>query len=434
MKYLYRKSYLLLFIFFFCFSLVITRWYRVPLENANYEPRGGVYGDVWSSLNVYSAARHFKDYGFRKTAGLPVFGYNGNFDEHWTYAYTHYPPLPDELAGMYAIITDSKDVKVLSLFPIGLSVFFFFFIYYALQVLSDNKPTAFFAATVTVMSCYFICWADDLHQHVYAEFSKWIFVLLLYLYYNREQHKKIILFVLCLLYLINSWLTYEDIVYFAIAVVGFSIIYKKKIFTIENFILLFIPVLGFGLHAYQNYCYFGSWDTVIKDLKGAFIMRTTGTPNAEQGVMHWKQWTEFPSKIEFRFKRMFLVTYYSFIFLAVLGFLNLYKTNKKLFWVNITLLLCSISWIFTMPQHAYIHLFTIRQFGLFYASILCAGFYAYWLILKQHWDQRKIIPISFHAIFIVYTIINTISSHVYYVYLKFGYGFPLLGIDSNTSY
>jgi hypothetical protein len=296
--------------------------------------------------------------------------------------------------------------------------------------LSDNKQAAFLAATATVTSCYFLMWADDLHQHVYAEFSKWIFVLLLYLYYNRERYKKIIFAALCLLYLINSWLTYEDIVYFAIAIAGFSILFKRKIFTAENFILLAIPVIGFSLHVYQNYCYFGSWDTALKDMKDAFIDRTNGTPGSGD-EMHWKQWTEVPSKIEFRFKRMFLVTYYSFIFLAILGFTNLFKTNRKLFWVNIILLLCSLSWMFTMPQHAYNHLFTIRQFGLFYATILCSGFYAYWQILKHHWDQRKIIPLSIHAIFIGYTIINMIGSHLYYVYLKFGYGFPLLGIDSN---
>jgi hypothetical protein len=428
MKYLYSRRHYLIFIFLFCASLIVTRWYRIPVANSTYPPRSACYGDCWSSLNVYSAARHFKDFGFMQSYALPVFGYTGHMQQAGTFVYTHYPPLPDELAGLFAIITGSDDIRVLALLPMMVSCLFFCLIFYTLQRLSPNKTSAFLAATFTVISCYFISWADDLHQHTYGECCKWLYVLVMIIYYEQDRQKTVLLWVMAALYFINSYLSYEGILYYAVVTVGCSLIYTRRLFSKENVILLFVPVLGYFLHMCQNYFYFKSWQGVFNDIRGQYLERAVGDANVQ---MNAEKWGEIPGKLDTRFTRTFFINTYSFIILAVFGFRHLYTQNRKYFWLGWVLLLASIVWIFFMPQHAYIHLFTIRHFGFFYAFILCAALYAYGNTLMTHFRERRTVYLALHTIFILFTVGTALYSHFFYVYLKYGYGFPSLGINHN---
>jgi len=429
MHYLYRKRFYLILIFVFCASIVITRWAKLPINDPTYPPRSGVYGDAWSDLNVLSAAQQFKDFGFLRSYALPVFAYKGDKCLTGTYVYTHYPPLPDELAGLFAMITDSGDIKVLCLFPMLVSCFFFFFIFYALQKISVDKTAAFVSATLTVTSCYFLCWADDLHQHVYGEFCKWIYVLLMFIYYEKEEKSNSLLLLLFVLGFINSYISYEHILYYGIVTVGFSLVYTRKLFCKETVVLLAAPVIGYGTHMLQNHFLFRTWKGVLDDIRDQYMKRTQGV--GDNFKMTSDKWGEIPDKIDTRFTRTFFINTYSFLVLLFFGFRLLFRERRKHFYIGIVLFLASSIWIFFMPEHVYFHLFTIKHFGLFYAFMLCSGLYGYWLVLKKHFEQRHKLFLSLHSIFILYTVGMALFSQVYYVYLKFGYGFPVLGINHN---
>ncbi len=429
LAYLKKKIIIIGIVFLFCASLIYIRWANIPMADHLYPPRTGTYGDVWSCLNVQGAAMYFRDHGFVKSVGLPIFGYTGIGSEAATYAYTHYPPLPDELAGIMATITGSTDTKILSLLPLILSLFFFGLIFIALQNLCPSRHAAMLGSIFTVISCYFICWADDIHQHVYGETCKWIFVLLLYQYYQGKEKRGILLGLLSLLALINTWITFEHIFYYGIVVAGFSLIFEQRIFTRTNIILMAMPIAGLGLHLMQNYYYFGSWALVLKDIKGAYIERTVGFEGTVQ--IGAKEIGELPSKLEIRFNRMFFIGTWPFLGLMVLGFIKMWKTERKFFWMGIVLFLASISWIFFMTQHVYIHLFTIRHFGLFYGLMVSWGIYALYDYYQQFQMEKKWWGIALCLIASIICFIPAIDSHFYYVYLKFGYLFPKLGLDHN---
>lgn len=427
LTYLKKKKLVLGIVLIFCLSIIITRWLNIPMDNPMYDPRSGIYGDVWSDLNVKSAATFFRDHGYGETAALPVFNYSGKGTEGNSFVYTHYPPLPDELAGIMATITGSVDTRVLSILPLCVSLVFFGVIFLSLQAYNtENRLEALLAGILTVISCYYVCWADDIHQHVYGEFCKWLFVYLLYLYYTRPEKKRGLLIALCFLAFINTWITFEHILYYGIVVAGFSLIFERKLFTKVNVLLMLMPVLGLGLHVLQNYIYFGSWERVVQDITGAYTERTVGreTDSVRIGP---EQWAEIPSKIEERINRMFFLGTVPTVGLSILGFIKLWKDHRKLFWVGVVLFLASASWIFFMTQHMFIHYFTIRHFGLAYAFMVSWGIAALFQYFRMAKARKWYWAMALCVIAGLLCFIPSIEYHFYHVYAKYAYMFPHLG-------
>ena len=99
--------------------------------------------------------------------------------------------------------------------------------------------------------------------------------------------------------------------------------------------------------------------------------------------MDWVKVKEIPSKLFTRFDRMYFINANSFLILAFLGMRNLYFNNRKHFQIGIILFLASISWAFIMPQHIFIHYFTIRHWGLFFAFIIGTGIFSYLSQIKS---------------------------------------------------
>ena len=399
------RRFITILVFIFCYSLIIFRWYHIPISDTVSEARIGVYGDAFSSRNVYSSAMWFKDMGYAKTKALPVFNYTGNFNPSGVEVYTHYPPLPDILGGVYARAANTRDPYTIALFPLILSIVFFFFLQRALQKIIPDPKAAFISWVLLVISCYFICWADDLHQHLYTELLKWVYIYVLYRYFT-EQKKRWMMPVLCIIYFIQSWLTFESIPFLAIVTAGFFIIFTKKLFTPACFILLLMPVLGVALHLVQNYLYLGNWQAVAEDMKNAFLKRTIGEQDNELGrAVHsydfLKMWA---SEFWFRMGRMFSLTAVSFVIISALALQHLYKQHRTHFKMAIVFFLAGIAWIFVMPQHAVVHTFTIKHIGVFVAFVSGYGLVRYFDVLKKHFIKGPLYWKFIHVAFMIYTI------------------------------
>jgi len=330
-------------IFIFCYSLVIYRWLNIPIADKITEARVGVYGDAFSSRNVHSSAMWFKDIGYKKTKALPVFNYTGNFNQSGVEVYTHYPPLPDILGGVYTRVLNTKNVYSIAIFPILLSMLFFFFLKTALNKIIPDPKASFVSWLMIVTCCYFICWADDLHQHLYTELLKWLYIYVLYRYFN-ETKKQWMLPVLCFIYFIQSLITFEAIPFLAVVSVGFSIIFTKKIFSPIILLLLLMPVLGVALHLFQNYLHFGNWQAVTEDMKNAFLKRTSGEINNELGrevkaTDFLKMWTY---ELWFRVGRMFTLSAIPFVILSTFALYYYYTTSHIHFKIAITFFIAGI--------------------------------------------------------------------------------------------
>ena len=426
------KRTITILVFVFCYSIIVFRWLHIPIADTTTEARAGVYGDAFSSRNVYSSAMWFKDMGYAKTKALPVFKYTGNFNPTGTEVYTHYPPLPDILGGLYARILNTKNPYTLALVPIILSVFFFFILQIVLRKIIPDPKAAFLSWIMLVISCYFICWADDLHQHLYTELLKWFYIYILYRYFTEDK-KRWMLPALCTIYFVQSWLTFEPIPFLAIITVGFFFIFTKKIFTPASLLLLLMPVLGVTLHLLQNYEYFGNWQAVMTDMKGAFLKRTTGTEDNELGrAVHLfdfrKMWLY---EFWFRIGRTFFLPAVSFIIISLFALRHLYRHHRVHFNMAIVFFLAGIAWIFVMPQHAVVHTFTIKHVAVFVAFVSGYGLIQYFDLLKTNFTSGTYYWRIIHVLFIIYTIGGFMYNQGYYVYLKFGFGYPHFGTSAN---
>src|SRR6185436_19257520 len=273
--------------------------------------------------NTLSAARYFHDFGFTKSKFLPAWNYEGNHDTTKVYgAYTHYPALPDVLAGIYACIFNGNNETVIRIIPVLISLLFFYFIFYSLRILLPDQKAAFISACILVTSNYFVFWADNLHKHQYEELLKWVYLFCLFRYYESGRKNKRMLILLATVYLVEINISFEPVAYLAILTLGFSWIYRRSVVNADNILLLAIPVAGFGIHLLQNYFYLGSWPAVKYDMVEALKNRTTGVDSELNELGRHVGLIDY-ARIPFitlnRIERFFLLPGYAFLLFAILG-------------------------------------------------------------------------------------------------------------------
>ena len=86
-----------------------------------------------------------------------------------------------------------------------------------------------------------------------------------------------------------------------------------------------------------------------------------------------------------------------------------------------SLLAASYAWYFIMPQHAFIHPFTVRQFGIFVIFITGYSVVEYSKVAKLGFKSDKLLPKLGHGFLILYVAIMFLTQHVLQAYLRFGF-------------
>jgi hypothetical protein len=361
------KTYLIT-IFCVVYSVIIVRSITVSVYDSG-RARNQIYGDGYSDINAISAAHYFLDSGFTKSALLPVHNYYPKEEGKTPGAYTHYPALPDVLAGVYATLFQTASEPWLRIIPVLLSILFFLFIYKVLFEVLKNPHQAFVGGTAMVISNYFICWADNLHQHLYGEALKWLYFLLLYRHHESGA-RKVTFIPLLFIMMIQVNISFEQPVYLGILTLGFSIWYKRNPLTFETITGAGAVLFGFGLHVFQNAIYFNSMHLAIEDLKHAFLFRTTGTAlagqQAEASFTMSEIWS-IPFNWVNRIERFFILPGWFMIALFLITYRKVKIAHPKVITLFLVLFFASISWALVMPQHGFIHSFTAKHFSILYA-------------------------------------------------------------------
>lgn len=424
-----RKNTVKWLVFAFCYLLIIWRIIFVPL----YDSKGGrnfLRGDEFSEKNTHSALRYFKENGFSGTYWLPVFNYDEIQAGIPKLVYTHYPALPDILAGFYAEILNTTNPQIIRIFPLLLSVGWFLFIFYMLGKMLPDKRAAFLSACIIVLSNYFIAWADNLHKHMYEEALKWIFVFGLFRYFESGRKNTFLLAGLCILYIISANISFEPILFLAVITVGFTWTYTKRILTKETIFLGLAAVVGFGLHLWQNTLHFGTLEIALKDLTNSAVMRTVGDTSSHlnelKRTLHWQDYVLIPFHWLNRIERFFLIPGWAMLYLSYLGLRKLKQENLKLYQIAITILVAGLIWSFAMAQHFLVHNFTTRNVGLFYGFIAGYGIFAYIEVLKNASQYKLKFQQVLHVLFIGYIATMAISQQIWDLYLKYGFLYPFL--------
>ncbi len=405
-----------------CYVVILFRVFNISIYEDT-KARDFYHGDSYSDINAHSTAMYTYDYGFAKSKGLPVWKYKGDSDTTNIAVYTHYPSLPDDLAGVYAKIFNTKSESVIRIIPVLISLAFAALIFYVLNLFYKDKALASISGCIILLSNYFIFWADNLHKHQYEELLKWLFVGLIYIYYEGGKKQRMLLFWMILIFIVNANISFEPIVYMAVVTVGFSIIYDKTLFSKETILLGLAAVSGVFIHLLQNYLYFGSVELVYKDMADVATLRAVGAGNnVEQNELKrsltWFDFANIPNLIQMRLERVFLIPGPAFFVFAYLAFKKFKKEHTKLYSILIVLLIASVSWLLLMTQHATVHCFTIRHFGIFYAVAIGVGLKEYYTLY-----QTKIKHITWmlilHYIFITYIVCMMVAQQ-FIDYFRYG--------------
>jgi hypothetical protein len=413
-------------IFIFCFTILVTRTFTVSVFDGN-KARSSVYGDGYSDINTISSAKYFLDSGFTQTAFLPVHDYYPELKG--TNAYTHYPALPNILAGFYANMFGTVYEPVLRLVPMLIAVLFFVFIFFVIYQITQNRIQTLLGAASILLASYFLTWADNLHQHLYGELLKWIYFYLLYTYFMQGCNNKRLLAALFFIMLIQVNISFEQPVYLGILTLGFSIIFKKRIFTIETVGAAAFVVIGFILHLFQNAIYFNSWDLALTDMKDAFLFRTAGTETAQniaESAFGPADYWQIPFSWFNRMERFYMFPGWAVLILAFWVMKELRATNKNLYQILWALFFASIAWTICMAQHGFIHIFVNKHFSIWYALIVAIGLPILWQKVKMAFTQKTILPKVLYSLLCLYMIVMFLTQQVWMVYLKFGIAYKWL--------
>jgi len=386
--------------------------------------RNFMRGDAYSDINLYAAVQYFNDSGLTKTYGLPVHYYKVPLkDSTFTVtAYTHYPALPDVLAYVYSKVLASQEESILRLPIIFLSLLYAFLIFVFLNQIIENKQIVWLSWLLIIISNYYLGWSDSLHKHVYEELLKCVFILLLLRYEKTKSNW--VLFGLFLTMLTVANVSFEPIVYLAVICVGYSWFKRKKLFSSITLIPAVAAILGVALHFAQNIGYFGSIDAALFDLTETARLRAAGIETSGPMVkleqaFGLKEWLSLPFVWLNRAERFFPIPAFALMAMGIFAF-NKCKENiskKQLFWL-VLLLMASYSWYLVMAQHAFVHAFTMRQAGLFYALISGTLLYYFWQTLKEVYHHKKRVKFVFGILILLYAVAMFITQHVWDLWFK----------------
>ncbi len=407
----------------FVFSFVIFRANTISQFEQS-KRRNFMRGDAYSDINLYSAVQYFNDSGLAKTKGLPVHHYKVPVHDTTLHpiVYTHYPALPDLLTYFYSRIIGSINEFGLRLFVVLLSLFYAYVLWHVLMRIIKNTGVVLVSWVLLIISNYFIGWSDSLHKHVYEEFGKALFVLVLLK--HLETPKKIYLVGLFLIMCFVANISFEPLVYLAIVCIGVSLWEKKGLFSQYTLIPAMGAIVGVVLHLWQNISYFGSWEMALTDLTETAKLRTagievSGLQKKLESPFGWVEFISLPFIWLSRTERFFLVPAFALIgmwyivrneFKELLG-PNYYKWCKLL-------LIASYSWCIVMAQHAYVHSFTMRQAGLCYAVIAGPIVYLFYNKIKTQFKNFNMGHKVFSVLIIGYTLIMLLTQAVWDMWIK----------------
>jgi hypothetical protein len=411
----------------FAYIIVFVRIIQVSMFDEG-RARNQIFGDGYSDINTISSAWYFLDSGFTQTSFLPV-------HEYFTMSgmpivYTHYPALPNIIAGIVATLTQSRSEEVMRIFPLLLSSLLLVMMYKVLHRIFANNLLANGAFLLLVLSNYFIAWADNLHQHLYGELLKWVSIWLLLDYFTQPEKRIKSLWLLYAVMLLQVNISFEQAVFLGAMSAAASWFYQRSLFNYLTIGLFLSLVVGFMLHFMQNVIHFQSWQVAFDDMFGVLKYRTTGSAEGVHtgSEATYKTWEMIKLPIVWlnRMERFYLLPGWFVLVLYIYFFKPTHQQQaiSKMIWI---LFIASVSWSLVMPQHAYIHNFTGKHFAVWYAVVATLAVYQYALFLKNRFNTLPIYYKVFNVLLVLYAFGMFLTQHVYELYLKFGLLYPMFG-------
>jgi hypothetical protein len=356
------------------------------------------HGDEWADAENLISGENFYKFGFLKTHFLPFFGIQ---DETLSTPYTHYPPLANIISGIVKKVTRSDSLYPFRAVALFFSFFNLLFWYLFIKRFSQSNMFAWLCGIFYVSNPFFIFGIDALSQISYADFLRSL-ILFIFIVTIQTQglRKRLLLIFLWILFLLESLMTIEYLVYLSLFIVLFKYFFKigKEKFSWKHIFLLFSASLtGFLLHFLKNVWYFGSVTTALRDFKNIVFQRISSSTDSPFPLTLATWWQYVIAK---NFSLVFLYNYF-ILSLALFFFYLLYqelspRTKKEIkhpFRLLILLAICGVNWYVLFPSHALAHTyiyFLVRHL-LPVASLGFAIFFYYAFIAIRKNGRYKIL-------------------------------------------
>jgi hypothetical protein len=411
--------------------LVVWRIVVVPLEGSE-RGRNFTRGDGFSDKNAVSAALYYQDFGLRPTVGLPVHMYRGDGNREGTSVYTHYPSLPDLFTGFSAWIFSTRDARVMRILPLLLSLLLAWVQFAVLSRWIKQSGPLVLSLCLLWLSNYHIAWADNLHKHLLEEFGKWGMLALLGLWHHKPRNW--ILGCTFLLGILLANVSFEPVVYVGVLALGLRWVYgdswKRTVTSPAVWWPALGLILGVLLHLFQNALYFGSFDAAWHDMVNAAAMRTTGSgplPNELGRQLTMLDVLSFPLQWLNRIERFFLLTGWALLAMSIPLMTVWRKSETALYSLVLVLSVASIAWWFVMPQHALVHTFTTRHFGIFFSFLAGPALWHYAQRVKVDFASKRFAFIVVHIGFIGYMLAMAATQQIWDLWFRYGLLYPHFG-------
>jgi hypothetical protein len=413
-------------LFVLVYALIGFRAWQITFDNAG-DARSQIRGDSFTESLSWNGVRYFFDHGFWPTKFMPNYGYVGaiaekkqkEFDKSWIYK--HYPSLPDVITGITAVAMRTIDVRVLRIFPIVISVLLLWLMWRALILLLPKKE-AMVSFGILVLSNYFVAWADNIHKFLYEEIIKWAILFVFLRRFIIRKHREDIA-LLAILYFLCACISFDAIVVSAVICIGVSLIYRKKLLTVETVVPGVATVAALALHGVQNILFFGSFQAALDDLLSIFQTRTVGTIGSESGKLTLPMWLQhfFYWNIN-RVERFFLLPGWAVLFFAVLFYRKWRSENRETFKFIPLFLFAAVSWNCVMWQHAYVHVWTARNWSFIVGLLGGPALLFLWNNIRIFSEKPLLQKIGL-VVLTIYIIGMAITQHFWDLYLRHGFLF-----------
>lgn len=418
----------IIFAILFAYLLIIFRAMFIGAGNG----RAFLRGDAVTEYLSYNGVRYFYDHGFLPTYFLTNYGYTDEafkakrkeFDK--SQIYLHYPPLAENFTALTALAFRSTDMRILRIVPIVFSFLLLYFILKTLRLLHKEEKEVWISFAVLLLSNYFIAWADNTSKFLYEEIFKWAILYILLRRFSQTPRNWDIP-VLAFLFFCLANLSYDSLVVSIILVIGLTIYYRKKLFALEIVIPCAAATAGIVLHFLQVVLFLGSWQAFFDDIQNTLARRVLGQHvHSETPPVTFGSWLLhiFFYNIN-RIERFFLVPGWALVAFAFVLCRQWQKEKDPRFVFFGIFLVAAIGWNLTMWQHAMVHVWIAKNWGIWVALVAGPGLLWLYSVLKQYESQAKW-QFALQALLAIYILGMAITQQVWELYLRYGFLYPWL--------
>ncbi len=337
------------------FGIFLGLFFLVVLAGSLLQPVL-IYGDPLSDANVLAAGENFARFGFQASSFLPRFERRDVLCLELHCAYTHYPPLPYWINGVW----QKAGIHNWTWFRLGAWVLSFLglgFFYAFLKREFGSAKAAACGVLVWALHPDFLRYADSLQQ-----FSMNFFVIGAFAFFWQKFLRDGLFrhLALCFaLYFLACWTTFELFPYLGLLALGLALLQNRfKQSFVPLAVLAVAPFATLFLRIWHQSLWFGTWDLAVKDLLHSAQVRSSVSLGT---------WLD---EFQKRFLQAFLPVLIGF------GWM-LYKKGNLHHWrTALVFLIAGLSWWVLMPQHFAVHYHTVHLL-LPAAAVIGAGLFSH---------------------------------------------------------